>query len=56
LKTLTLNDLEGFFLLESSVDAEPGQILQLYKQQEFRREIPTSIERRFGVASHPALE
>jgi transposase len=29
-----INGLEGFFILESSVDTEPKQILQLYKQRD----------------------
>jgi len=29
-----INGLEGFFILESSVDAEPEQVLRLYKQRD----------------------
>ena len=45
-----INDLEGFFILESSVDAEPDAILRLYKRRDtaekFIRDLKEGIELR----------
>ena len=46
-----INGVEGFFILESSVDADPAKILGLYKNRDKAEKLFTCVERR-ERASH----
>ncbi len=50
LDNVYINGTEGFFILESSVDSEPGKILRLYKERDkaekFIRALKEGIELR----------
>ncbi len=46
-----INGLEGFFILESSVDTEPEKILRLYKQRDVAEKFIRSLKE--GLELHP---
>ena len=51
-----ITGIEGFFILESSVDAEAEKLLKLYKERDKAEKFIRNLKGRDRIASCEALE
>ena len=56
MKNSYITGIEGFFILESSVDAEAEKLLKLYKERDKAEKFIRNLKGRDRIASCEALE